>query len=787
MKLALFALVLVALACRARGAEIAVAPNGDDSGPGTPERPFATLARARDAARKLIARGLKADLAVLIKGGTYELPETLTFGPQDSGSEQHSVTYAAAPGETPVLSGGRAITGWKKGKNELWTAEVPGVKEAKWYFHQLWVNGQRAVRARTPNKDAETPYWPLKGAALDKELKSHTYSFASGQLQNWGNLSDVEAVVFGNWEITRKRFERVDPAAGLAHMLGPHGRPHDAMMPGPGRWCFLENAAEFLDQPGEWYLDRPTGTLAYWPRPGEDMAKAEAIAPRLMRLLEVKGAPDNPVRNLHFKGIEFAYADWTHPQGGYLGIQACHYTTGTAWNKAQWGRMDAAVRFDFAQDCSVTDGALAHLGGCGIEFVTRCARCTIEGNHIHDISGNGVILGGPKTEEDVPKDCRIANNHVHHCGIGYAGAVGIWVGFAQRATIAHNLLHDLPYTGISLGWQWNPKPTPARENLIEWNHVHDVMKRLGDGGCIYTLGFQPGTIIRCNHLHDVHRSRFCQAAPNNGMFIDEGSKGFYFERNVIYRTSAQPVRFNQCARDWHTWKDNVEGGITAPIPGKVGTALSCDGSRTFVEVPHKPELEPETLTIEAWVKLDEFPAGNDPRRWIVNKNRNEWEEGHYALMISGDAVGAYLNIGGGDKNCLAAWSPKGTLKLREWQHIAMTYDGSDLKVYLNGTQAASAAINKKRTPGRLPLAIGRRQDAYNYFAGAIDEVRVYARALAADEVKSHVDTPGIKDDKALAGSWTFDDQAKLSEGAKEVMDTAGPEPAYRKRFGMEAN
>ncbi len=775
MKLVLLAL-LVVLAWRADApaTELTVAPGGD-------------IAKARDSVRKLVADGLKANVTVLIKGGTYELPEALAFGPEDSGTEQFSITYAAAPGEKAVVSGGRKVTGWKKGEGELWAAEVAGVKEGKCYFHQLWVNGQRAIRARTPNKDADQPCWQLKGVALAKDLKSHTYSFAPGQIKEWRSLTDVEAVVYGNWEITRKRFEKVDPATGVAQMLGPHARPHDAIAAGAGRWFYLENAAEFLDQPGEWYLDRQTGLLTYWPRPGEDMAKAEVIAPILMRLLEVKGTPEKPVRNLHFKGIEFAYADWTHPQGGYLGIQACHFVTGTSWDKAQWGRMDAAVRFDYAVGCSVTDGALAHLGGCGIELVTRCAKCTVEGNHIHDISGNGVFLGGPKTEDDVPKDCRIANNHVHAIGLDYAGAVGIWVGFAQRAVIAHNLVHDAPYTGISMGWQWNPQPTPAKENTIEWNHVYDVMNRLGDGGCIYTLGLQPGTQIRFNHLHDVHRSRFCQAAPNNGMFIDEGSKGFHFERNVIYKTSAEPVRFNQCQRGWHTWKDNVEGGMAPPVPGKVGTALSCDGSSTFVEVPHKPELEPEQLTIEAWIKLEEFPGGKDPRRWIVNKNRNEWEIGHYALVISGSQVGAYLNIGGGKEGHLMALSPEGALKLKDWQHIAMTYDGADLKVYLNGAQVASAAINKKRTPGRLPLAIARRQDAYNYFKGAIDEVRLYSRPLTAEELKAHFEKPAsAAEAKGIIASWTFDDLDRLGDAVKEVMEKAGPEPAYRDRLGLQA-
>jgi len=537
-----------------------VSPEGDDRRPGTQAQPFATLARARDAVRGLIREGLEADVTVLIRGGTYELEEPLTFGPGDSGTAQHSITYAAYPGERVLVSGGRRITGWQRGEGELWTAQVPGVREGEWAFRHLFVNGRRAIRARTPNADADPPYWPLQGASLSEDLQTYTYQFAPDQLRDWRHLTDVEAVVFGHWATTRKRFQRVDLASGVAEMAGPHARPHDAIAPSAGRWFYLENAYEALDQPGEWYLDRQTGLLYYWPRPEEDLQTAEVIAPRLTRLLEVQGTPEQPVRNLHFKGLEFAYAEWFPPEGGYLGIQACHFTTGTGWSENPWGWIDAAIRWDEADSCSLEDGAIAHLGGCGMELVTRCRHNRIEGNQIFDLSANGVMIGGPREEENVPRDNRVANNHIHACGLDYHGAVGVWVGFAQRTVIAHNEVHDLPYSGLSVGWQWNPEPTPCRENVIEYNHIYDVMNRLGDGGGIYTLGFQPGTVIRGNHIHDVHRSPFAQGAPNNGMFIDEGSKGFLFEGNVIYNTSAEPVRFNQCSPDWHTWQDNHFGG-----------------------------------------------------------------------------------------------------------------------------------------------------------------------------------------------------------------------------------
>jgi hypothetical protein len=277
------------------------------------------------------------------------------------------------------------------------------------------------------------------------------------------------------------------------------------------------------------------------------------VAPRLVHLVTIAGSPQQPVRNLHFKGLAFEYTDWTLPAGGYQGIQAAHYSTAIPGG-SQSGRVPAAIVGQHLRQCSFDDGVMAHLGGCGIELGEGAVGNLVQGNDIFDTSANGVNVGG-----GVPKANRVTNNHVHACGQEFYGAVGIWVGIADGTVVAHNLVHGLPYTGISVGWQWNPEPTPCRENRIEYNHIYDVMNRLCDGGGIYTLGFQPGTVIRGNHIHDAHRSAYAQGAPNNGMFIDEGSKGYLFEQNVIYSTAAELVRFNQNSRDWHTWQDNYFG------------------------------------------------------------------------------------------------------------------------------------------------------------------------------------------------------------------------------------
>jgi len=191
-------------------------------------------------------------------------------------------------------------------------------------------------------------------------------------------------------------------------------------------------------------------------------------------------------------------------------------------------------------------------------------------------------------------------------------------------------------------------------------------------------------------------------------------------------------------------------GARVIAEGKVGKAMAFFG-KEFIDVPHTAELDPEKMTVEAWIYLEQLTSGGDSRHWLVNKNQNEGANGHYALMINGANVGSYMNING----TVEAWSAGG-LQLKQWQHIAFTYDGVTLKVYLNGNQVAATPVNRTRVPGNTPLTIGRRQDGYAPFIGLMDEVRMYNRALPDEEIKAHVAKPAEASKDGQLGYWSFD-------------------------------
>ena len=307
------------LAALAGPIDIHVAPNGSDTNVGTERAPFATLGGARRAARAVIAKGLTGDLTVHVHAGTYLLEEPFVLGPQDGGTERYAVRYVARGDAKPVLSGGRRITGWRKGAAGVWVVTLPEAKSGSWTFRQLFVAGRRAVRARTPNVSAEEYCFRLQGASIAKDLSRHTLVLLPEQVRQWRNLGDVEAVVLKNWANLRKRVESVEPETGVVVLRPPHVEYFGGNKPRKGCGCFLENSPDFLDEPGEWYLDRTTGLLSYWPLAGQDMPTTQVFAPVLTHLLAVEGTRDDPVRNLHVEGLAFSHTDMPLPEAGHHG------------------------------------------------------------------------------------------------------------------------------------------------------------------------------------------------------------------------------------------------------------------------------------------------------------------------------------------------------------------------------------------------------------------------------------------------------------------------------------
>ena len=507
-----------------------VSPQGSDTWSGRlaaakrdkSDGPFATLAAALEAARQARrdASSAQDESTILLRGGTYELTAPIVLTPEDSGrSGEQPFTIAAYRKEEPVLSGGRRIAGWKPVADQpgLWEAAVPFARDTP--FRSLFVNGRRAIRARTPNEG----FFRIQGESpQDKPVKLR---FKAGDIQkSWADSGDVEVIALLAWADIRMYLRSVDEQSNIATLSG-NPRPSNKE---PNARYFIENAPGSLDAPGEWQLDRRQGIVRYRPRPGEDMRRADIIAPRLENLLKLQGdlTGRKAVRHVVLRGLTFSHTDWSMPAEGYADTQAAIATRGDLYAEA-------------ATDCVVENCTFSHLSGYALDFGRGCQRNKIMGNDAFDLGGGGLRIGEPG---DRKPDAFTANhthtvtdNHFHALGRIYPPAIGVLILQSGTNRIAHNHIHDLYYTAVSVGWNWGYQETPCRENVVEFNHMHDIgQSMLSDMGAVYTLGIQRGTIIRNNLIHDVNSFTY----GGWGLYPDEGSTGIVWENNVVYRTKS---------------------------------------------------------------------------------------------------------------------------------------------------------------------------------------------------------------------------------------------------------
>ena len=468
---------------------------------------------------------------ILLRGGTYPVSQAIEFTPEDSGTREAPVVYAAYPGERPVISGGRPIRGWQQGDGAFWTAQIDEVRSGTWVFHQLFVNGQRRVRARTPNQgylytaDILTPFDRGKWYASDIVAKTG-FVFRNQDIQRWRNFEDALVVIYHSWTTSVHFISELNPDEHIVKLTPPSTWPIGYWWEYNTRY-HVENILEALDEPGEWYLDRNAGVLHYWPLPGEELTSVEVVAPVVRQtLVRFQGQPaaDRFVEHLQFRGISFEYTDCLiardMPQDQQGATERLPMIAATG------------LRHAVFEDC-----AFAHSGENGLWLDSGCSDNIIRRCHIHDLGGSAVFIG-PQQFQDTPEMSvqrnTLDNNWIHDGSHIFRGSQGVWIGRSSYNEVTHNEISDFQHLGISVGHSWGYAPSTAHHNLIAFNHVHHICNGyFSDGGGIYTLGISPGTVIRNNIVHDVIPTPLMPQG-GTGIYHDEGSTGILAENNIVY-------------------------------------------------------------------------------------------------------------------------------------------------------------------------------------------------------------------------------------------------------------
>ncbi|NSW91769.1 MAG: right-handed parallel beta-helix repeat-containing protein [Firmicutes bacterium] len=530
-----------------------ISPKGNDKWSGKlaepnesgTDGPFATLAKARDTLRELKKSGnLAWPVKVWLRGGVYPISHPIVFNCEDS----WPVTYCAWPGETPILDGGKRITGWTKEKldNELeaWVTTIPDVAQGKWYFRQLIVNGEIRNRTRLPEQGHyRIKSVPGKDLSVDLFDGSDTFEYNNHDIKNWKNINNIDVVVLHYWVEERMPIEHVNE---MQKTVKCKYHSSFALKDDNGKEYakyYIENVFEALSRPGEWYLDRKTGKIYYIPMPGEDIDEVEISAPVTEQALILEGSAieDKFVEYIKFKGIEIRNTGWHHKtRRKEWGLDNKDIFSDIIYAGEVQASLNVpgVIFLKYARYCSIENCRLRNIGYYGIEISDGCKNINVVGNEIYNAGAGGVKLNGGDIFDHKSKrtrNNRVTDNHIHYCGRVFHSAVGVLCAHSSDNEISHNHIHHLHYTGISCGWVWGYRENNLGNNKIEKNYIHHIGTGiLSDMGGIYLLGVQPGTVVRGNIIHDIEKCNYGGWA----IYTDEGSSHIIIENNICYRMAS---------------------------------------------------------------------------------------------------------------------------------------------------------------------------------------------------------------------------------------------------------
>ena len=561
--------------------DLIVSPEGHDAYSGRlaehekikNDGPLGSIRKAIYILRNLRHRGQLTDTPTIwLRGGVYP-----THFPLEISSIDSNIKFCAWPGETPVIDGGVKLKGWGKctvNNRSALSVDVKHLLLEHSDFNSLFVNGQRRKRARYPEKGYlfvdSVPDQTEEISSSDLELfvGNMRIQAAKGDLDAIKEWESAEMILLNRWIIERLPIEdyeqdtcnvnfKLKTRFFIRSEFGSDG-------PKTNRY-YIENVKAGLLAPGNWYVDKKNARLYYLPLEGETAEDIEAVVPVTYQLLRLIGDFNSGkfVGNVQFKGLTFRHCDWKNstntafwwdpydesksqqPRSSFR-----HFNEANGANPLQPAgavpqgahNLPGAIHMEAASNCSIENCTIEHIGFHGVDLRQGCTQIRVVGNVIRDLGAGGVNMDGVDAYEDQQKRNgwnMISDNRISSTGHVFPGACGILSVYSFKNVIMHNEIFDTTYSGISCGWMWGVGESASYGHRIEKNHIYNIGCRgdLSDMGGIYTLGFQPGTYIRNNLIHDVSMAAY----GGWGIYTDEGSSGLIIENNIIHDTVTECI------------------------------------------------------------------------------------------------------------------------------------------------------------------------------------------------------------------------------------------------------
>ena len=394
----------------------------------------------------------------------------------------HSLTICSYPGEKAVISGGSVLgTAWKTYKGGIMMSKIEGTEG----IDMLFGDGRLLTMARFPNYDSTAVRF--HGTSAD--------ATSPERVKGWKNPEGgfLHAMHRDDWGDFHYRITGKDRDGNLK-LEGGHQNNRPMGIHKDNR--MVENIFEELDAPGEWYFDKASGTLYYYPMPGENPNRMMFETAVLKNLVTLKGTKDDPVRNVTFEGISFRHAARTF-------MEEYEPLLRSDWTIYRGG----AIFLEGTEDCYIKNCDITDVGGNGVFFSKFNRRSGIEGSLLTRIGASAVCFvgdpscvrspsfryekfvpwedmdfaKGPKGD-NFPAECDVKDNLIHEIGLFEKQITGVEISMSFRITVSHNSIYDTPRAGINISeGTWGG-------HIIEYNDVFNTVKETGDHGSFNSWG-----------------------------------------------------------------------------------------------------------------------------------------------------------------------------------------------------------------------------------------------------------------------------------------------------------